>query len=322
MDDQDNYDAIDEDISALEDRPGEESLEEDGALLPAGELTLLEPDTPVYRLRLTYSHETFLAAYKGESLKIGSRVLVATRYGRDLALVIGPLHCSPAITEIARIERPASAEDLEKADYNDKQEIEALRICKQKIEAHKLDMKLVSAHYLLEEPKILFFFTAENRVDFRELVKDLVGIFRTRIELRQIGVRDESRVVGGLGVCGRCYCCHAVSDKLKPVSIKMAKDQNLSLNSMKISGPCGRLLCCLAYEHTFYSEQRRLTPPEGAKISYEGVLWKVLEVNVAVGKLTLSAEDGRQIRMPSSQFEKVEGKWGIRAAAITPAENG
>ena len=172
-------------------------------------------------------------------------------------------------------------------------------------------MKLVSVHYLLEEPKILFFFTAENRVDFRELVKDLVGVFKTRIELRQIGVRDESRVIGGLGVCGRGFCCHMVSDKLKPVSIKMAKDQNLSLNSMKISGPCGRLLCCLAYEHCFYGEQRRLLPPEGCRFSYDGSQWKVLESNVILRLVKISSEDGRQIHLPASAFEKNDGHWSI-----------
>jgi cell fate regulator YaaT (PSP1 superfamily) len=240
-------------------------------------------------------------------------VLVPTRYGRDLAQIIGPIRRNGAqpLSETARIERQASKEDLEKADYNKKQEETAFGICKEKIEAHKLEMKLVSVHYLLEEPKILFFFTAENRVDFRELVKDLVSIFKTRIELRQIGVRDESRVVGGLGVCGRGYCCHMVSDKLKPVSIKMAKDQNLSLNSMKISGPCGRLLCCLAYEHLFYSEQRRLIPQEGSKINHDGTVWKVAEVNVVLGKLKLAAEDGRQIQLPASSFEKAEGRWRI-----------
>jgi cell fate regulator YaaT (PSP1 superfamily) len=188
----------------------------------------------------------------------------------------------------------------------------AFQICKEKIENHRLEMKLVSVHYLLEEPKILFFFTAENRVDFRELVKDLVGVFKTRIELRQIGVRDEARVVGGLGVCGRGYCCHMVSDKLKPVSIKMAKDQNLSLNSMKISGPCGRLLCCLSYEHGFYSEQRRLIPQEGARISQGDTLWKVMEVNVVLGRLKLSAEDGRLITVPVSQFERIDNRWRMR----------
>jgi cell fate regulator YaaT (PSP1 superfamily) len=316
--DLDNYGDIlpedaDDDIAALEDTPGEEEST-DIIVASQEELAPLSPDTPVYRLRLFYSHETFLAAYVGGPLDTGSMVLVPTRYGRDLAQIIGPIHRrdTQIFSELARIERPASKEDLEKAGNNHKQEQEAFRVCKQKIEIHNLDMKLVSVHYLLEESKILFFFTAENRVDFRELVKDLVSIFKTRIELRQIGVRDESRVIGGLGVCGRGYCCHMVSDKLKPVSIKMAKDQNLSLNSMKISGPCGRLLCCLAYEHCFYGEQRRLIPPEGCKISYNGDLWKVLEVNIVMGKVKLTAEDGRQIQMPVSSFEKIDSHWNVK----------
>jgi cell fate regulator YaaT (PSP1 superfamily) len=315
----DEYDAIDdgedlsdEDIAALEDKPSEAELEETDVIVVAGSENLA-PDTPVYRLRLSYSNETFLAAYQGESLGNRSWVLVPTRYGRDLAQIIGPVQRKNSSSlEISRIERPASKEDLEKSAYNRQQEQDAFRICKEKIEAHRLEMKLVSVHYLLEESKVLFFFTAENRVDFRELVKDLVGIFKTRIELRQIGVRDESRVVGGLGVCGRAYCCHAVSDKLKPVSIKMAKDQNLSLNSIKISGPCGRLLCCLAYEHGFYNEQRRLIPQEGARINYDNTLWKVMEVNVVLGIVKMSAESGRQLTLPSTRFEKVEGKWQIQ----------
>jgi cell fate regulator YaaT (PSP1 superfamily) len=295
-----------EDISALEDRPGEKILED--LIVPSGE-TGLEPDTPVYRLRLSYSNETFLAAYKGEILDPGSKVMVPTRYGRDLAELIGQVHCFSS--EIARIERPAMADDLARAEQHKAEEAEAFRICKQKIEAHQLEMKLVSVHYLLEEPKILFFFTAENRVDFRDLVKDLVSVFRSRIELRQIGVRDESRVVGGLGVCGRGYCCNMVSDKLKPVSIKMAKDQNLSLNSMKISGPCGRLLCCLAYEHSFYTEQRKLIPQEGSRLVYEGTSWKVTEVNVVAGKLSLSADDGRILQLPFCRCTKNDGRWCV-----------
>jgi cell fate regulator YaaT (PSP1 superfamily) len=318
MGNSDNYDDIlpedaEEDIAALEDNPAEEESTDIIVASTEG-LAALTPDTPLYRLRLFYSHETFVATYAGELLDTGSMVLVPTRYGRDLAQIIGPIRRrdSQIISEFARIERPASKEDLEKSANNHKQEQEAFRICRQKIDAHRLEMKLVSVHYLLEESKILFFFTAESRVDFRELVKDLVGIFKTRIELRQIGVRDESRVIGGLGVCGRGYCCHMVSDKLKPVSIKMAKDQNLSLNSMKISGPCGRLLCCLAYEHCFYGEQRRLIPQEGCKLNYDGALWKVLEVNVVMGKVKLATEDGRQIQMPTSAFEKVDNRWGIK----------
>jgi cell fate regulator YaaT (PSP1 superfamily) len=315
MSDQDSYediieDEIDEEISSLEDKPQEE---ETSSFITGEDLGSLNPDTPVYRLRLVYSNETFLALWPGEALLPGGMVVLPTRYGRDLAQVLGPIQKhGQAMGEFAKIDRPACSEDLEKARAHKEQEKEAYGVCKEKIESHRLEMKLVSVHYLLEESKILFFFTAESRVDFRELVKDLVGIFKTRIELRQIGVRDESRVVGGLGVCGRGYCCHAVSDKLKPVSIKMAKDQNLSLNSMKISGPCGRLLCCLAYEHLFYNEQRRVIPQEGCKISFDNALWKVTEVNVVLGKLKLVTEDGRYIQLPASAFEKAEGRWSVK----------
>ncbi|MCL2272645.1 MAG: hypothetical protein FWC19_07600, partial [Treponema sp.] len=195
---------------------------------------------------------------------------------------------------------------------NRKLEKEAFNICRKKIDNHKLEMKLVLVHYLLEEPKILFFFTAENRVDFRELVKDLVSVFKMRIELRQIGVRDEARVVGGLGVCGRGYCCHCVSDKLKPVSIKMAKDQKLSLNSVKISGPCGRLLCCLFYEYGFYTEQQRNLPQEGMRINFNGESWKITEVNPVTGQIKLGADDGRIMTFPVCRFEREDNFWRIK----------
>ena len=316
MTDEEQYAAEepDDDISSLEDSPQEEEM--GGESIIAGEdIEALNQDTPIYRLRLVYSKETFLAAWPGDVLPPGTMVLVPTRYGRDLAEIMGSMQkkAGQAHVAVTRIERIATAEDLSRAANHRQQEKDAFGICKEKIESHKLEMKLVSVHYLLEESKILFFFTAENRVDFRELVKDLVSIFKTRIELRQIGVRDESRVLGGLGICGRAYCCHAVSDKLKPVSIKMAKDQNLSLNSIKISGPCGRLLCCLAYEHLFYGEQRRLIPSEGARINWEGATWKVAEVNVVMGKVKLSAEDGRVAQLPVSAFSRNEDRWVINA---------
>ncbi|MDR0474790.1 MAG: hypothetical protein LBH43_14095 [Treponema sp.] len=309
-----NEDEYGEDIFSLEDEP---LAEKTSSVITGGNLENIHPDTPVYRLRLFYSNETFLAVKPGETLNSGGMVLVPTRYGRDLAQVIGPV-CKHSYhtAEIAEIERIATSDDLGKFNANKIQEEEAFNICRKKINAHRLEMKLVSVHYLLEEPKILFFFTAESRVDFRELLKDLVGIFKSRIELRQIGVRDESRVVGGLGVCARGFCCHTISDKLKPVSIKMAKDQNLSLNSMKISGSCGRLLCCLAYEHHFYNEQRRIVPPENCKISWKGENWKITEVNIIQGRVRLSAEDGRVILFPSSAFEKNDGRWGIKAGSV------
>jgi len=301
---------IDEDISLLEDRPGErETISSVGEAAKSPGIESLAPGTPVFRLRLAYSHETFLAIYRDDPLYPGSTVIVPTRYGKDIAQVIGPVRCKHDVSDIVWIERVASKEDLDKAAHNRELEREAFAICKEKIASHQLEMKLVQVHYLLEDPKILFFFTAENRVDFRELVKDLVSVFKIRIELRQIGVRDEARVVSGLGICGRGYCCHAVSDKLKPVSIKMAKDQNLSFNSMKISGPCGRLLCCLAYEHGFYCEQIRRIPQEGSKVSHANESWTVTEANMITGQIKLSHSDGRLVTLSADRFEKVDNHW-------------
>ena len=199
------------------------------------------------------------------------------------------------------IERIATESDLKKYSELCDRELDALTLCREKIKKHNLDMKLVTAHFLLVEPKIVFFFTSEARVDFRELVKDLVSVFRIRIELRQIGVRDESRVLGGLAVCGRDYCCHCVTDKLQPVSIKMAKEQNLSLNSMKISGPCGRLLCCLSYEQDFYVEEKLKYPPEGSKLKLGRELMKISDINVISKKITLSSIDGRMLNIDATK---------------------
>ena len=310
MSDYDEYENIeDDDISALED----ERRQRDVITGNDAGIESIAPDTPIYRLRLLYSHETFLAVYREDNLNPDTMVIVPTRYGRDLAQVIGSVRGKlPQVSEIAWIVRAATPEDLEKTCKNHQLEKDAFNICRKKIENHKLEMKLVLVHYLLEEPKILFFFTAENRVDFRELVKDLVSVFKMRIELRQIGVRDEARVVGGLGVCGRGYCCHCVSDKLKPVSIKMAKDQKLSLNSVKISGPCGRLLCCLFYEYGFYCEQQRNLPQEGIKINHNNEFWRVAEVNPVAGQVKLNADDGRLMTVASSQFERVDNHWRIK----------
>ena len=215
--------------------------------------------------------------------------------------------------DIIWVDRLATPSDLNRYQELVEKEDEAMRICREKIAHHKLDMKLVTAHFLLGEPKIIFFFTADVRVDFRELVKDLVSVFRIRIELRQIGVRDESRVLGGLAVCGRDFCCHSVTDKLNPVSIKMAKEQNLSLNSMKISGPCGRLLCCLSYEFDFYVEEKRHYPPEGSKLKVGFDLMKVIEVNILSKKISLSGSEGRMLSIPQSAvfYNEETSRWEI-----------
>lgn len=228
-----------------------------------------------------------------------------------------PRFKKPVLTRVGdsvdRIDRLATPDDMKRYYQNIQSEDEALHVCREKILKHKLDMKLVTSHFLLGEPKALFFFTSDDRVDFRELVKDLVSVFRLRIELRQIGVRDESRVLGGLAVCGRDFCCHCVTDKLSPVTIKMAKEQNLSLNSMKISGPCGRLLCCLAYEYDFYMEEKRDFPYEGSKLKVGDDICKVFEVNILSKKISLSSGDGRVIIIPRAAvfYSGESGRWEI-----------
>lgn len=215
--------------------------------------------------------------------------------------------------DVQWISHMASPEEIQRYNDNLEKEKEAVEICKEKIAKHNLDMKLVTSHFLLSEPKLLFFFTSEDRVDFRELVKDLVSVFKTRIELRQIGVRDESRVLGGLAVCGRDFCCHSVSDKLDPVTIKMAKEQNLSLNSMKISGPCGRLLCCLSYEYNFYCEEKQSYPVEGTKLKIGDEFFKITEINILSKTMTALGSEGGTITIPRAEvyYSDKNDRWEV-----------
>ncbi|MBR4323138.1 regulatory iron-sulfur-containing complex subunit RicT [Treponema sp.] len=270
----------------------------------------------LYLARLEYSSEGVYVSVpdKFEELKSGDRIIIPTRYGKDMALVLGrtkhPVGLKPS--DIVKIERKANENDIEKFKELASKEDEAFKIFKEKVSEHGLDMKLVAVHFLLEESKALFFFSSENRVDFRELVKDLVSVFKMRIELRQIGVRDESRITGGLGVCGRPYCCHSIRDKLPPVSIKMAKEQNLSLNSTKISGQCGRLLCCLSYEYNWYAEARKKLPSEGLHIHYDGSNFRITDVNPIKEIVRMLSDDGRLLEIPASRFIKENGKWSVK----------
>ena len=267
----------------------------------------------LYLTRLEYSSEGVYVTSEKEELKKGEHVIIQTRYGKDMALVLGrtknPIGLKPS--DIVKVERKANDDDLKKFAELAEREDEAFKIFKEKVGEHGLDMKLVAVHFLLEESKALFFFSSENRVDFRELVKDLVSVFKMRIELRQIGVRDESRITGGLGVCGRPYCCHSIRDKLPPVSIKMAKEQNLSLNSTKISGQCGRLLCCLSYEYNWYAEARKKLPSEGLHLRYDGSDFRITDVNPIKQIVRMLSEDGRLLEIPASRFVKESGKWRI-----------
>jgi cell fate regulator YaaT (PSP1 superfamily) len=273
-----------------------------------------------YRVKILHSSATEVYA-ADDPLRRGDMVIVPTRYGPELGCVQGgmvPRGQEPH--EAQSILRRATQEDRERFEAHRRREQEAFQTCRRKISERGLDMKLVSAHYLIDDSKILFYFTAENRVDFRELVKDLVGLFKIRIELRQIGVRDEARVVGGMGVCGRTFCCHGITDKLRAVSIKMAKEQNLTLNSMKISGPCGRLLCCLAYEYECYRDARREAPLVGARLRVGDRAVRVTEVSILNRWIRVEAEDGtaEHLAFDELSFNAERQEW--RSCQRCPSE--
>ena len=211
-------------------------------------------------------------------------VIVETARGVEYGhVVIGSkdVEDDKVVQPLKSVIRLATVEDDEQEDNNREKEREAFRICQEKIRKHKLDMKLIDAEYTFDNNKVLFYFTADGRVDFRELVKDLASVFKTRIELRQIGVRDETKILGGIGICGRALCCHTHQSEFLPVSIKMAKEQNLSLNPTKISGVCGRLMCCLKHEEDIYEELNGRLPNTGDHVSArDGSKGVVSSVNV------------------------------------------
>ena len=206
---------------------------------------------------------------KNFDISVDDNVIVETSRGTEFGKVVSPIREATddeIIKPLKEVLRIATKEDIARQEENRKKEKEALVQCEKKIKEHGLQMSLVDAEYTFDQSKLLFYFTADGRVDFRDLVKDLAIIFRTRIELRQIGVRDESKMVGSVGVCGRDICCSKFLDEFVPVSIKMAKEQGLSLNPTKISGICGRLMCCLKYEQDTYEELLKFTPREGSLV--------------------------------------------------------
>ena len=218
--------------------------------------------------------------------QVGDMVVVETARGTECATVVTPCRETPENKKAQPLKpvlRAASPADMRRFEEMREKERHAMAVCQKKIAEHKLEMKLVDAEYAADNGKILFYFTAEGRVDFRELVKDLAGVFRTRIELRQIGVRDEAKLLGGIGICGRLFCCSQFLPDFEPVSIKMAKEQGLSLNPTKISGSCGRLMCCLKYEQNVYEELLKLTPKNGASVNTPEGKGTVVETNVLSG---------------------------------------
>lgn len=234
-------------------------------------------------------------------LSVGMHVIVETARGLEYGEVTMPITDIPdeeLVSPLKKVVRIATPQDTRQVEINRRKEKEAFDICLEKIEKHKLEMKLIHVEYSFDANKILFYFTANGRVDFRELVKDLAGVFRTRIELRQIGVRDEAKMLGGLGPCGRPICCGAFLGDFQPVSIKMAKEQNLSLNPTKISGVCGRLMCCLKYEQDTYEQTRKRMPKVGKEVITPdgvGVVWDLNVIKETI-RVRISKGDTSELK--------------------------
>ena len=244
--------------------------------------------------------------------KTGEYVIVETARGIECGTVAQAPHEveeSELVKPLKQVLRAASPRDIERAQENRRKEKRAFGICQQKIAARGMEMKLVDVEYAFDGSKILFYFTADGRVDFRELVKDLAAVFRTRIELRQIGVRDEAKMLGGLGLCGREFCCASFLSDFQPVSIRMAKDQGLSLNPTKISGACGRLMCCLKYEQAAYEDLLRNTPRQNASVMTPDGRGTVTEVSLLTGMLKVRL-DGDAGEIKSYHKSQLEG--GLR----------
>lgn len=226
------------------------------------------------------------------------QVIVETERGKSIGAVIkGPYEVpDDELPEgIKTILRKARPEDLESADRYRAKEKDAFDFCLRRIKDRAMDMKLVKVEYLFDGSKAIFYFTADGRIDFRELVKDLAHVFHTRIEMRQIGVRDEAGMVGGLGICGRELCCASFLRDFEPVSVKMAKEQNLALNPTKISGQCGRLLCCLSYEFNTYCTLRKCLPKCGKRVKCESMEGEVVKLNILEGTVTIKTDDGQEV---------------------------
>lgn len=251
----------------------------------------------VYEIELKGSRRDYFLSPDRIPVKPLDFVIVQADRGEHIGRFIRHIDKSmfPDAKDMKSILRRATYTDIQILMDNRSKEDEAFQVCKVKIENHDLKMKLVDVEYQFDGNKICFYFTADKRIDFRELVKDLAAEYRTRIELRQIGVRDEARRIGGLGVCGRSLCCKTFLNQFEPITSQMARDQNLSLSPSKISGLCGRLMCCLAFEEDFYKGQTDILPSEGSVIEHDEKRYEVLKIDIFSEGLTLKEEDGREI---------------------------
>ena len=266
-----------------------------------------EPLVDVVGIKFKSSGKTYYFAPKGYFLKAGSYAIVETSRGPEygeVALGNTKVKESETVPPLRPVIRPATDADKKRHAENKQKEDDAFRLCNEKIIEHELDMKLIDAQYTFDNSKLLFYFTSSGRVDFRNLVKDLAGVFRTRIELRQIGIRDEAKMLGGLGLCGRPLCCSLFLTDFGQVSIKMAKEQNLSLNSSKISGICGRLMCCLRYEHDTYEYEIKRTPPVDTVVKTVDGIGVVTEISPLTATIKVKLDASPDI--PAKSYKRNE----------------
>ena len=253
-----------------------------------------QTDVEVVDIQFRPGQKIYFFAPDGQRFAEGDHIIIDTARGEEFGICVGGNHKIPPknmVAPLRKVLRRATPQDEKTIQENRAKEKRAVEVCQQKIAEHGLDMQLVSAEVAFDGSKILFYFTADERVDFRELVKNLASVFRTRIELRQIGVRDKARMVGGLGICGRPFCCASFLDDFQPVSIKMAKTQNLSLNPTKISGTCGRLMCCLKYEQDAYEDLIRNSPRMDSFVDTPEGRGTVVEVELLRQRVKVRMED-------------------------------
>ena len=282
----------------------------------AAEETALQAEYEIVGVRFKATGKIYYFDPQGLKLDGDSNVIVETARGLEFGKVVIPNRIvgeDKVVLPLRPVIRAATKEDVAIYEENKRKEKDAAKICLDKIAEHKLEMKLVDVEYTFDNSKLLFYFTADGRVDFRELVKSLASVFRTRIELRQIGIRDETKLIGGLGVCGRPFCCKKFLDDFCQVSIKMAKEQNLSLNSQKISGACGRLMCCLRYEHELYEEELAKMPKLDALVETPDGRGTVCELSPLCGLV--------KVRFPSDHYTvKTYAKDSVKIIANTKKE--
>ncbi len=274
-------------------------------MIPTDKNTENIHDHVIYEVEFKGSRRDYFLCPDTISLKPQDYVIVQADRGEHIGRFVRSGHHSyyPHVKELKSILRKASYTDVEILMDNSHKEDEAFDVCLAKIAAHDLKMKLVDVEYQFDGNKICFYFTADKRIDFRALVKDLAAEYRTRIELRQIGVRDEARRLGGIGVCGRVLCCKSFLGQFEPITSQMARDQNLSLSPSKISGLCGRLMCCLAYEEDFYRLRSDVMPQAGSTVEREGRLFEVLRVDLMNENFTLRDDTGAEVVLGMNEFE-------------------